>query len=79
MELSSEAVVRIEEILKGYSETDEISDEIINKILFIVDVEIDTTQLATDIYEGGAGLADEFLNKIDDESIEINDEINSVL
>ena len=79
MELSPEALAKVDEILSDYKEGETIPDGVIDKILAIVDLEIDATKLAADIYKSGAELADEFLTKVDDESEKINDEINSVL
>ena len=79
MDLSGEIVARIEKILADYSEDEEISNEVIDRILLIVDTEIETVELAENIYQGGAELADEFLEKIDQESTKINGEINSKL
>ncbi|KKR67154.1 MAG: hypothetical protein UU09_C0037G0004 [Microgenomates group bacterium GW2011_GWA2_40_6] len=75
MELSSEALVKIEEILASYGEDKNIPDEIIDKILAIVDVEMDTTRLAGDIYQGGVDMANDYLKKTDEEAGKIADEL----
>ena len=79
MGLSEEVVTRIEEILADYSDDEEIPNEVIDRILLIVDAEVETVELAEEIYQGGAELADEFLEKVDQESAKINEEINSKL
>ena len=79
MELSPEAMAKVEEILAPYQGGEQIPDEIIDKILAIIDLEIDATQLASDIYNSGVELDDEFLKKVDDESNKINEEVNSGL
>jgi hypothetical protein len=75
MELSAEAVAKIEEILAEFGDG-EISNEAIDKILKIVDIEMDATKLAADIYLAGADMANDFLNKIDTEAGKIADEID---
>ena len=79
MELSADALLKADKLLESYGENDEVPEDVINKILLIVDVEIDANQLAADIYQSGAELADEFLKKVDDESNKINQEIDSVV
>lgn len=76
MELSPEAMDRAEEILGKYMVDEEIPDEVIDKLLAIVDVEIDETTLAADIYKSGEELADEFLVKVDEEANKISNEID---
>ena len=79
MELSAEAILKIDEILMPYENGGEIPDEVIDKILAIVDVEMDATKLAADVYQSGVEMADEFLGKIDDEAGKIADEIDDKL
>lgn len=76
MELSLEAVTRIDEILAEFGEG-EVSNEVIDKILKIVDIEMDATKLTADIYQAGADMADEFLKTVDDEANKIADEIET--
>lgn len=78
MELSLEANTRIEEILAEFGDG-EVSTEAIDKILKIVDIEIDATQLTADIYSAGADMAKEFVDKIDTEAGKIADEIDENL
>ena len=80
--LPDDALVRpekIDEILMPYENGGEIPDEVIDKILAIVDVEMDATKLAADVYQSGVEMADEFLGKIDDEAGKIADEIDDKL
>ena len=51
MELSAEALLKIDSILEEYEDGREIPDEVIDKILKIVDIEMDATKLAADIYQ----------------------------
>lgn len=48
MELSEEILTKVEGILGGYSEDDEVPEEVINSILLIVDKEIDINKLVDD-------------------------------
>ena len=75
MELSVEAMVKVTEILDDIGEEAEIPDETIDKILAIVDVEIDANQLAADIYQNGADMTNEFLDKVDKEANKIANEL----
>ncbi|MFZ2153071.1 MAG: hypothetical protein WAV41_03360 [Microgenomates group bacterium] len=75
MELSEEAVAKIDEILAEFGEGD-VAEEAIDQILKIVDIEMDATKLAADIYQAGADMADEFLKTVDDEAGKIADEID---
>ena len=76
MGLSEEAVVRIEQLLAGYGDKDQIATETIDKILAIVDIEMDATKLEADVYKKGINMADQFLDKVDGESGKIADEID---
>jgi len=78
MELSEVAVAKIDEILSEFGDG-EVSTEAIDKILKIVDIEIDATQLTADIYSAGADMAKEFVDKIDAEAGKIADEIDEKL
>lgn len=79
MELSAEALLKIDSILEEYEDGREIPDEVIDKILKIVDIEMDATKLAADIYQAGADMADEFLTTVDTEAGKIADEIENDL
>ncbi|MCX6726250.1 MAG: hypothetical protein NTY75_00325 [Candidatus Shapirobacteria bacterium] len=79
MGLSAEVILQADKILSQYKDDEEIPDDVINKILMIVDVEIDANQLVADVYESGTELADDFLKKVDDESKKIKDDIDSVV
>ncbi|MBI2465547.1 hypothetical protein HYV64_05380 [Candidatus Shapirobacteria bacterium] len=79
MELSAEAILKIDEILTPYESSEDIPDEVIDKILAIVDIEMDATKLAADIYATGAEMASEFVKSIDNEAGKIADEIDDKL
>lgn len=75
MELSEEAGKRIDELLEGIEAGGEVSDELVDKILTIVDIEIDGAKLTKDIYEGGAAVAEEFLKEVDTQAGLIADKL----
>ena len=76
MDLSAEAILKIDDILSPYGDG-EIPDEIIDKILAIVDVEMDATKLAADVYQAGVEITDEFLSKVNNEADKIATDIKS--
>ena len=74
MDLSAEAILKIDEILTPYGDG-EIPDEVIDKILAIVDIEMDAAKVAADVYQSGVDIADEFLGKVNEEADKIAKEI----
>ena len=63
MDMSTDALEKVEGLLSEYEDNAEVSKETLTKILAIVDIEIDATKLAASIYQSGIDLADDFLKK----------------
>lgn len=78
MELSVEARSAIDKLLVEFGEG-ELTNEAIDKILKIIDIEMDATKLAADVYEAGTQMVNKFLKTVDDEAGKITDEIDEDL
>jgi len=75
MDLSAEVVAEISRILAGFNENDDVPKDVLDRIIALVNVEIDAGQLAADIYQNGADMINEFLDKINNEANRVADEI----
>ncbi len=79
MEMSAEALLKVDEMMAGMGDDTEVGDEFIDKILAIMDAEIDANQLAGDIFQNGADMAEELLQQVDQESKQISEGLEEII